>query len=87
MVSMCANPRCSAELRNLRDGRLFVVDPRGRRHHEKANTRHLRWHWLCNACAERFTLEFGSDGEVVMCIVRSNAHRLPEVAEAFAVEG
>ena len=69
MVSTCANPKCSVPFRTLHTGRLFLVDPRERQRGVSNEVKRLDCYWLCDHCAELFTLEFGPTGEV-SCITR-----------------
>lgn len=71
MVSTCANPECSAPFRHLRQGRLFLVDPRDRRYSQAGwGSSQLQFFWLCEQCMPRFTLAVGP-GERVSCVSRS----------------
>jgi len=51
MVSHCANPDCSRELRYLRDGKIyqFVLSP-------KTGSKRLEHFWLCGDCFKNMTL-------------------------------
>jgi hypothetical protein len=78
MVSTCANPECSTPFRHLRQGRLFLVDPRDRRHNQPGwSSSRLEFFWLCEQCKPRFTLAVGP-GERVSCVSRSESERVIE---------
>jgi hypothetical protein len=57
MLEKCANPACSATLRRLCDGRLFVIEaeddyqssPRVRAHQRQ-------YFWLCTSCCHSMTV-------------------------------
>ncbi len=73
MVSTCANPECSAPFRHLREGRLFLIDPKGRAHSLAAwSSWRLEVFWLCDKCAPRFTLAIGP-GIRVSCVSRAES--------------
>jgi hypothetical protein len=65
MVSNCANPKCAAPLRYLRDGRLFQFEVRSLNKTDAVEPTQKRrsfrqvWHyWLCGACSSSMTLQF-----------------------------
>jgi hypothetical protein len=70
MVGKCANPDCAAKFRYLREGRLFQIDMRhlpGKREGLCpfcGHPLHLRYFWLCDACAQTMTLTCTVDGSV-----------------------
>jgi len=73
MVSNCANPKCSVPFRHLKEGRLFVIDPRDRAHRGAGRSSlGLECFWLCEQCTPRLTLAVGP-GERVSCVSRSES--------------
>lgn len=73
MVSSCANPSCSAPFRHLKEGRLFVIDPRERAHMVVDwPSSQLEFFWLCERCTPRFTLAVGP-GNRVSCVSRAES--------------
>lgn len=73
MVSICANPECSAPFRHLKTGRLFLIDPRDGAHSQAAwSSTRLEYFWLCDTCAPRFTLAIGP-GNRVSCVSRAES--------------
>jgi hypothetical protein len=56
MVNNCANPTCSASFRNLRDGRVFVIEAKADSRGGDGHSRQLRYFWLCNACCRTMTV-------------------------------
>ncbi len=53
MVSRCANPNCTAQLRYLHQGRLFVIWP------SKSTLvpeQRIRYVWLCDSCCRTMTV-------------------------------
>jgi len=61
MVSKCHNPRCSAEFRYFRDGKLFEFTADSIRENSQL-------YWLCESCNRTHNLERGSDGEVRLVV-------------------
>ena len=61
MVSKCANPECTARLKYLHEGRLFVVQTRSstRYWHEESDSfsappgKQIEYYWLCDSCADQ----------------------------------
>ncbi len=74
MFAKCANPSCSASLRHLHEGRLFVFEVRrecseGRGYGPSAEVmgrvhglHGLRYAWLCDGCSKRLEVTFDDDG-------------------------
>lgn len=67
MVSKCANPDCSISFRYFHQGRLFRVETitgterrrsLGSGAEDRNPLKRLEFYWLCDSCAERFTLIF-----------------------------
>ena len=70
MVSTCANPECSKSFQRLRQGRLYLIDPREHPNNQAGwPSSHLEFFWLCEHCAPRFRLAFGP-GNHVSCVAR-----------------
>lgn len=64
MIEKCANPACSASFRNLRDGRVFVMEVDDSSHSDgNQRSRKLRYSWLCNACCRTMTV-VAENGEI-----------------------
>jgi len=75
MVSSCSNPSCSAPFRHLKEGRLFVINPRERAHKQADRpSSQLEFFWLCERCTPRFTLAVGP-GNRVSCVSRAKSER------------
>jgi hypothetical protein len=83
MLSHCANPRCSRPFLRLRQGKLFLVEtecvaksgkpmapapPQMRR-----SPRHVERYWLCDQCAEAWTLVHERSRGVVLVPLRRAA--------------
>jgi hypothetical protein len=68
MLSKCANPKCTAQLRYLQEGQLFVIWPVGSIIVAES---HIQYLWLCGSCCRRMTVtgeanvKFFPDGEVL----------------------
>ena len=66
MLSQCANSQCKKPFLRLRDGKLFLVETeRLARKGESVSPpfvrarrqqRHVEHYWLCDQCAEQYTL-------------------------------
>ncbi len=69
MVNKCANPRCSAVLYRLRDGRLFAFELRSAQ--GRGTLRH-QYHWLCSECMKTLTL-CCKDGSKVAVVAKQPA--------------
>jgi hypothetical protein len=52
MLTKCANGKCTARLRYLHDGRLFVI----RRTSVVTSKPHIEYKWLCARCCRSMTL-------------------------------
>ncbi len=76
MNIQCANPECSAELKYLRGGRLFLMErepyakqesgPRFVQSHVSVR----RYFWLCSACANTYTLRRWTDHGIELSLRR-----------------
>lgn len=58
MLSKCANPKCTATLRYLHQGRMYVVWPRKS---AIALESRIEYRWLCDSCSRSMTLTDGGD--------------------------
>jgi len=57
MVDRCFNPTCSAKLRTLRDGRVFVKELEDGSHDDHRGRSHqIAYFWLCGFCCRRLTI-------------------------------
>jgi hypothetical protein len=70
MVSKCANPSCGTDFKYFRDGRIYEFSVGGEgacktavESPGKGAKREL--FWLCQDCAQQFTLQC-SDGEITV---------------------
>ena len=66
MLRKCANPACTVPFRSLREGKLFLAEapPNGPDSSLDGSRKKVprREHfWLCQACADHFTLRFDID--------------------------
>ncbi len=79
MVAKCSNASCRALFRNLKEGRLFLLqsDPTG----NSSNLRSNEYFWLCASCASTMTLHLNDDGGVVPVVfagvVKQTDHCIP----------
>ena len=70
MIAKCANPSCSAVLRYLYQGRVFVVPSSedGGTCSHRANfcgfIRHAQYVWLCSHCAKTMRVTVDSNKEI-----------------------
>ena len=54
----------------MHEGRLFVIDPRDRKGPaQQCHTVGLQYYWLCQQCAERFTLAIDT-ADRIACVLR-----------------
>lgn len=63
MLSHCVNPECSRRFLRLGEGKLFLVEsevrtgaPPASPYDKRAPGRRVERYWLCNLCAEIWTL-------------------------------
>jgi hypothetical protein len=56
MLSKCANPKCTATLRYLHQGRLFVASPRNT---VVTSESRIDYKWLCDGCCRSMTIMDG----------------------------
>lgn len=65
MLSKCANPACTTIFRYLREGRLYVIDPREAlaRHNPRCSSksRQLECAWLCSSCSHYLTIQIDAE--------------------------
>jgi hypothetical protein len=63
MLRKCSNPSCSVPFRSLREGKLFLAEPRPQDPDDGLRKKLPRREhfWLCQACSGHFTLRFDSD--------------------------
>jgi len=83
MLSHCANPQCSKPFLRLRQGRLFLVETGCVAKLEKLTTqaspyvryppRHVERYWLCDRCAEVWTLVHDRTQGIVLLPLRPPA--------------
>lgn len=74
MNMLCANPKCKAELKYLRGGRLFLMErqPTLSKSMENDSTRPKRpvtmrrYFWLCEGCAQEFTIQKWTDAGIAL---------------------
>jgi hypothetical protein len=80
MLSHCANENCAKPFLRLRDGKLFLVEtdrlakpgevatpPFVRARQQQRQVEH---YWLCDGCAEQFTLIYDRDEGVTLTPLR-----------------
>ena len=80
MLSHCANPQCSRPFLRLRQGRLFLVetegaaklgDPRAPASPQaRLQPRRVERYWLCDQCAETWTLVHERSQGIVLVPLR-----------------
>lgn len=64
MLSKCANPECTARMKYLHEGRLFIVQTRSSARYWSNDSgsfsappgNQTEYHWLCDSCVDRMTL-------------------------------
>jgi len=99
MLSHCANSKCGRSFVRLAEGRLFLVESRKEGQSGDsmiAPTRHWRKtppqverYWLCDQCAEAWTLVQDRNGIVLLPLPPApsrtgiNTARLPEAGHPF----
>jgi hypothetical protein len=72
VLSKCANPSCTASFRYFHQGKLFRMEVETSEPDEAVLTRagkgvrRAEFFWLCDRCAARMTLEYSSNGSVVV---------------------
>ena len=83
MNVQCANPECCAELKYLRGGRLYLMDRERAPKIEDAqrsvtttapiDPKLRRYFWLCQSCAQTFTLRRWTDQGIELAARRRPA--------------
>jgi len=63
MLGKCANPDCQSQFRFLGDGKLFHVEARQR---GMKTLPHFQHFWLCESCAQEFTVIAAAKGVPVI---------------------
>jgi hypothetical protein len=56
MLAKCANPKCTAQLRYLHEGRLFVTQPQNT---AVALQSRIEYRWLCQRCCQAMAITEG----------------------------
>ena len=76
MNIQCANPECSAELKYLRGGRLYLLEREPFLQHDDG-IRHMpghvsvrRYFWLCQSCAVKYTIRRWTDHGIELSLRR-----------------
>lgn len=93
MLSRCANTSCGKPFLRLREGKLFLVET-GRKVRPgesvappfvraRKQQRLVEHYWLCDCCAEQWTLAYGQSGGIVLVpLKRPVASMGPELTAA-----
>jgi hypothetical protein len=71
MVSKCANPQCSTPFRYLREGKLFLVETKGRAADSPGganDSKMLQHYWLCDECSQWLTIRRGHPAEATVSL-------------------
>lgn len=84
MNMSCANPNCTAELKYLRGGRLFLMERRPNLPHiasydplqPKRPVTMRRYFWLCESCAKSYAIQRWTE-EGIELIPRAVEKRSP----------
>ena len=92
MLSHCANSQCSKPFLRLREGKLFLVEtdrpvrpgesqspPFVRARQQQREVEHF---WLCDECAQQWTLVYDNDRGVTLVPVRRPAGSASAAASA-----
>lgn len=70
MLAKCANPKCSAEFRYLKQGKLFLREPLINSAAQAKSARGIvQRYWLCASCCESFTIM--DDGQGMRVVPRA----------------
>jgi len=94
MLSHCANHECGKPFLRLRDGKLFLVETdrltKPGEHsvppfmRARQQSRHVEHYWLCDACAEHWTLIYDRDRGVALAPLRRPAASAAAASAATA---
>jgi len=92
MLSRCANSQCGKPFLKLREGKLFLVETdRLNKPGESASPpfvrarqqqRQVEHYWLCDECAERWTLAYDKDRGITLAPLRRPVVRVPDAGAA-----
>ena len=95
MLSQCANSRCSRPFLRLREGKLFLVEtdrlakpgesvapPFVRARQAQRQVEHF---WLCDQCAEQYTLIYDRDRGVALTPLRRPVASLAAASGAAGI--
>jgi hypothetical protein len=94
MLSHCANSRCSTPFLRLRQGKLFLVETEFAAKsgemtgpaspHMRRRPRRIERYWLCDQCAESWTLVHErSQGIVLVPLPRQSPGATQEMAREY----
>jgi hypothetical protein len=80
MVSKCANPKCSARMKYLHEGRLFIVQTRSSARYWSNDSgsfsappgNQIEYYWLCDSCADQMTITAEGTLEYISSIPKLN---------------
>ena len=81
MVSKCANPKCTARMKYLHEGRLFVVQTRSSLRYWRGDSdsfsappgKQIEYFWLCHSCADQ--MKVTTEGTLAdLCSVPTMSH-------------
>lgn len=91
MLSHCANPQCSRPFLRLRQGKLFLVETEGMAKlgelrapasaQMRLQPRRVERYWLCDQCAETWTLVHERKQGIVLVPLRRAPTRAGVAAE------
>jgi hypothetical protein len=80
MLSRCANANCGRPFLKLREGKLFLVETERQMKpgqsvsppfvRARKQQRLVEHYWLCDECAERWTLAYDQEGGIVLTPLR-----------------
>lgn len=85
MVSKCANPKCTARMKYLHEGRLFVVQTSSSVRYWRQESdsfsappgRQIEHYWLCDSCAH--SMKVTADGTL------AHVSLIPKMSHAEAM--
>lgn len=80
MLSRCANANCGRPFLKLREGKLFLVETERRTKpgqsvsppfvRARQYQRQVEHYWLCDECAEQWTLAYDHEGGIALTPLR-----------------